>query len=162
MSQDWAQIRKLSELVARNKADRDLDEERHKKLEERSRTVKEAPDRATMEFWCRKCRRDFGRLALKRTIDYPSGVIAYYEAPCIGCGIWCRRFITDKTTDPYFMESERLKRMRSEMADDLLQPGDPRYAAKYGDPNKKRYERMEQDERESWLRNRPTSRVLPS
>lgn len=65
-----------------------------------------------------------------------------------------RRFITDKHLDPFYGQSKMLARLRVEMADDLLQPGDVGFEAKYGDPYKEANERRDAQERQEWQNNK--------
>jgi hypothetical protein len=95
-------------------------------------------------------------MAHKVVFSSDGDLCAYYEtvdkgAPkhMLACCKGLRRRITDKLFDPYYNQSEvvKLQRRQAEENGDLLQPGDYGFITKYGDPNKKHYEQMEQAER---------------
>ena len=65
-----------------------------------------------------------------------------------------KRYITDKLTDPYWKESEIIRKQRIDMKDYMLQPGMPGFNLRYGDPNKRLYAKMDWEEREAWYANK--------
>lgn len=144
------------------------EKERYESLEEkrtaRQRLIDSVPDVQLMEFYC-KCHGDFiskgGKIVCHK--GQPD-VYAYYVSHGTAQGIenprqrWhaCRvkRYITDKVQDPYYRESKLLNELRLKMADDLLQPDDPKFKAKYGDPYKKFNDKKEADEKAQWEANK--------
>lgn len=147
MALDLRKVQKLAAIVKSQQEER----ERYRKAEdiktERQRTIDQAPTPWTTEFWCQVCSKDYIRLAHKIVISSYEEPIAFYESKCPK-GHYCRRRITDKMTDPYYFQSEQLRRARVELERDLIQPGDPRFKRIYGDPYKKHYEELEKIERD--------------
>lgn len=135
-------IAHLTSRVASNRQARERAEAASKWESDRRKVVEEAPSRQVMEFWCdhRKCKTDLIALAHKRrnwgyNLDTNTAyevfpLRAWYVARC-DRGHEVVRYITDKSLDPYFMLSERLKRERFIAGDDLLQPSDPRFKVVY-------------------------------
>jgi transcription elongation factor Elf1 len=143
---------KLLARVERNKQER----ERHELIEkfryERDQIIKAAPYAIETDFWCRRCQQDFTRTGIKvvRTSWTTDLKLAWYATRCETCYQVCIRRITDKPADPYYSLSKMLKDQRSAQADDMLQPDDPRFKARYGDPYKKVWEQMESAERSAY------------
>ena len=79
-----------------------------------------------ISFFCKKCKLDQDRNPLR--INEHA-----YAAKCQKCRGQLLRYINDKHLDPYYRESLKLQRQRSEMANDLVQYGDPRFKNLYRD-----------------------------
>lgn len=168
MGIDWGRVDKLKKRVEYNRSQRDQDEEREKQQTARKRTIHAEPlVQKEMHFYC-SIHGDFiANGARVEFVDNYGQTCGYFKA--FGgayfidaktkrktFGTACphgRRFITDKHLDPFYGQSKMLQRLRVEMADDLLQPGDPGFEAKYGDIYKDYNERMDADERIKWQNN---------
>lgn len=151
--------------------------EEHEKIQTlnnvRTETINKSPESQKMLFHCRE-HGDFETIGFKQTSMFHSQVTAYYECPQgrpavffiydksgdshaklrKGKSCRARRYITDVHLDPYFTESEMVRRERVDFADDMLQPDDPRFKKLYGDPYKRYYEKLEEDERINYERNK--------
>lgn len=157
-------IKKLVQFLNEKREAREKQRTEEERKTERKRTIDKALSLWSTEFWCAKCEKDFVRQAHKVVITAYSEPVAFYETKCPKNLHVCRRRITDKLSDPYYFESAQLRRARVEMEKDLLQPGDPRFRAVYGDPLKKYYEELEAKEKAAWQRRKdnPTSATTPS
>ena len=155
--------RNLIERVNRNRMDRAARKELDDRLGEKQRLIEESVPFQKMDFWCRTCRLDFEEVGVRRGLygydldsgqSYPIPLERCWPAYTARCpnGHECIRHILEKDKDPYFWESENLQRERARMADDLLQPGDPRFNAKYGNPFFKAEQERERQEREAYDR----------
>ncbi len=90
-----------------------------------------------MDFWCEACagfdrtKGDVVAMAYK-DVKTPTGYLPFarYVGHCEK-GHMVLRFITDKHRDPYYHQSEKMRRERAMAADDLLQPNDPRFRVVY-------------------------------
>ena len=123
-------VQRLGEVVKRGRADRAQDAERGKTLRERRKEVTDAPQYAMLGFWCGTCRRDYNAQGMKQIRAYDTWPIAWYGALCPSGHVNIRR-ITDKIGDPYYHESEYIRREQAEHADDFMLPSDPRFRYKY-------------------------------
>ncbi len=126
------QREQLKKRVVKNREEREREKQWKEYLAARWKTINGAPDRIPMEFWCDKCNADFTARGYK-TVNYCRNnppAIAYYSGMCPKGHLAIRR-VTDKHHDPYYHQSAVLRRQRVEMADDFLQPSDPRFAQKY-------------------------------
>ena len=119
------------------------------------KTINEAKDFSKQDFWCRK-HGDITAMAYKVVFKSFGELKAYYEAFTHGfpkemtaCCKGLKRYITDKDLDPYYGDSRMIRKQQREAQDKgwLLQPGQEGFTTKYGDPNKKKWAKMEQDER---------------
>lgn len=124
-------LKRLEKIVERNSDEREAEKLKHERQTGRLREIAEAPERQATDFWCRKCRLDFQALGHKLTASWPEPK-AWYETKCPDCGTTAIRRITDRLMDPYFNQSVRIRKMRREAGDDLLQPGDPRFEKVWG------------------------------
>lgn len=123
-------VQKLGEIVKRGRADRAIDEAKDKALRERQKEVTDAAPYASLGFWCATCRRDFNANGMKQSRDNDGWPLAWYGALCPKGHVAIRR-ITDKLRDPYYHESEYIRRQQAEHADDFMLPSDPRFKTKY-------------------------------
>lgn len=136
-------IDKLEKRVESNREQRARDATLGAEYRERMKLIQETPDHLPMGFWCTTCESDFEGMGHKCDdlygYDLDSGKLyatgtprprAWYAGICPE-GHRAIRRITDKLTDPYYWQSEVLKRQRVQMADDLVQPDDPRFAKLY-------------------------------
>lgn len=125
---------------------------------ERLKQVQEAALWTKTDFWCNR-HGDTTGMAHKVVFGPDSGLCAYYETvgtgfpkPLLACCKGLRRRITDKAQDPYYGNSQKIIKEMREARDKgwLLQPGQQGFNAKYGDPNKKKWQQMEKEERASF------------
>ncbi len=147
-------VEKLTQRVEKSFEERQYYEDLQKKQQEREKIIREAPEWCYTDFYCPTCRDDLLKCAAYKVIqsDWTSPQrIAFYEA-FKACHKGLRRWITDKSYDPYFRESRMLEEQRREATanGDLLQPNDYGFITKYGDPNKKKWRQMELEEKTKW------------
>lgn len=166
---DPKDVERLKGIVDKVQADRAQVDADYKRTHAREIAIAAEPHvQKEMHFYCR-CHGDFVSDAIKvEFIDNYGQPCAYYQpykrAQFVNArtrqltfGQSCsraRRYITDKAQDPFFASSKMLARLRIEMADDLLQPGDERFNAVYGDPYKEANERLNAQERTAWQNNK--------
>jgi hypothetical protein len=105
---------------------RDRDNSRFKAAREYQREIDDAPERTMHEFWCDTCQRDYSAVGYKQA----RGGIAWYVGFC-PCGKENIRRITHKGSDPYYHKSQVVRHQRIDMADDFVQPSDPRFKELY-------------------------------
>lgn len=86
------------------------------------------------DFYCKKCDTDFREHSRERENRFGKWLVARCK-----CGEECIRYLTEMHKDPYFARSKKLRQMRIEHADDLVQPGDSKFRRLYP----KQYEKME-------------------
>ena len=82
-----------------------------------------------VSFYCKKCELDQ---------DLPAIHAFYYggkkfTAKCKKCRKELFRLIAETHLDPYFYESEKLRKQRAMMEKELIQPSDPRFKVLYKD-----------------------------
>lgn len=106
------------------------------------------PRFTTVSFWCERCRKDFDATAIRQESFRHNE--QYWCAFCKKCNNKCVRYITRQSDDPYYLKSEKLRRMRQQYSKDILQPGQTGYNTIYGDPFKEWYNKLEQEERRKW------------
>ena len=140
---DYARARQIEDRQ-QNKID-----ELGKEKQERMSLILSSPDTKMIEFWCDECKKDLTALGHKSIILSFVEPFAKYDGKCPK-GHRVYRYITDKTEDPYWRKSENVKRDRRRHAKDLLQPGDYGFQTLYGDPNKKRNDALEKQERQAY------------
>ena len=148
-------VDRLTQVVERNAEWREAERQKAELAAAelaRYRETELAPNKKRIDFWCGNCRLDFNALGIKSECG---GGRSVYGTYCPKCNYRCLRRITDKARDPYFNESDEIRKARSSAGDDLLQPGDPRWDKVYG---KKIRDRESYDkeglERVQWERNR--------
>jgi hypothetical protein len=167
---EYDKVEKLKRRVDRIQSEKSADDEEQKRRTARQRLIDGEPEiQKEMHFYCPR-HGDFisnGRKVIETDWTNPEQKIAYYRAygyasfidingratPGRACARMIRR-ITDKFGDPFFRQSKVLQKMRIDMADDLLQPGDPRFNAKYGDPYKEYNARLEAEEEANYYNNK--------
>ena len=97
-----------------------------------------------ISFFCKKCKLDQDLVCSKDNNngydldthgEYKNskGFVEWYVGYCKKCKQELIRFITNQAKDPYFRESLKLQKQRREMANDLIQYGDPRFEYLYKD-----------------------------
>ena len=149
---------KLAQRVERFYDDKQREEEQQAKREARIKTIRDAQKWVKTDFYCHR-HGDTTGIAVKVVQGHDDNIIAFYES--IGsnvcredmtCCKGLRRRITDKQFDPYFTSSEMIKKQQREARDKgwLLQPDDYGFKMKYGDPNKKKWAKMEAEDRARW------------
>ena len=147
-------VEKLTQRVERIYEEKERYEDIEKRQTEREKTIREAPQWCYTDFYCPTCQEDLLKCAAYKVIqsDWTSPQrIAFYEA-FRACHKGLRRWITDKSFDPYFRQSRMLEQQRREATanGDLLQPDDYGFKSKYGDINKKKWQQMELEEKAKW------------
>ena len=108
-----------------------------------------------ISFFCKKCKLDQDLVCSKdnnngydldthKEYKNSEGFVEWYVGYCKKCKQKLIRFITNQNKDPYFRESLKLKRQRMDMANDLVQYGDPRFKNLYKDQWEK-FEQQKED-----------------
>jgi|SRR5579872_5926008 len=152
-------VDKLTKRVENLFDERQYYEDDQKRREARLKEVQQADEIIKTDFWCKKHGDTTGMGYKVSFKDRELGWCAYYESFGAGwpkeistCCKGLRRHITDKHFDPYYLESEMitLQMRQSKENGDLLQPGQYGFNTKYGDPDKKKWQKMEQEERTNW------------
>lgn len=162
MSNELDKINRLKSRLAQQYKEKEEYGEKEKKRTARDRLIDSEPKyQREMHFYCHK-HGDFiatGGKVVASDWSNPGQRIAWYEAfghadfvkpdGTVKPGRACKaiRRITDKLNDPFFYESKMLAKLRIDMADDLLQPDDPRFKQVYGDPYKEYHAKLEEEER---------------
>ncbi len=155
-------VDKLTKRVENLYDQREVDELRNERDQARLKIINDATDITKTDFWCNE-HGDTSGMAYKIVFkDRDLGLCAYYES--FGRNFWpneitacckrLRRRITDKQNDPYFRDSAMIQKQAREARDKgwLLQPGQDGFNTKYGDPNKKKYEQMEREDKANWTK----------
>lgn len=125
-------IRNLIELQEKRSFEREY--YRSKEKEERLSTIKESSLVVVTDFYCCKCKEDFKSMSVKEVeTDWSNEnqYVAFYKAKCFK-GHWCIRFITDKLSDPFWMNSKLIALDRGRHYQDILQPSENGYNLLYG------------------------------
>ena len=127
-----------------------MDQEREsKKHSPNIRMEEETPDRLkAFDFWCVLCEEDFSAPCIKTKHRLYGDMIAIWRASCPYCEEDCIRHITHKDEDPYYQQSDKIRRQRNEYAWDMLSPDQPGFRTSYGEPYKdfiKKQQRLEED-----------------
>lgn len=127
-------------LIRRIQANREL-RERVKRREQdynsHVRTVRDAAQTTTLDFWCKHCNRDFTTTAYKREGWVGAWPTAWYVGRC-RCGRCAIRRITDKSKDTFFRDSKNIRFQRVRNYNDMLTPADDLFKVIYP----KEYERI--------------------
>lgn len=71
---------------------------------------------------------------------------------CPKCGSICYRGQTNRTRDPYYLRSKKLRRARVKYKRDLLQVGDSKFDLYHPQQKRERLDKENQEERELWQR----------
>ena len=98
-------------------------------------------------FWCRYCRHDI-KLVGERGKGNSSWGEEVWRAKCPKCKRTLRRGINNPY-EPYYRLSLQVRRDRKRFADDLLQPGDPRFDLLYPQHKKKKEAYYEEQQRKN-------------
>lgn len=131
-------IRMLIERQEKKTKDRVIHRDRDKQVAERQEEIDKAKEWDVIEFFCAYCQEDFAHFANKQVETDWSNTnqkIAFYKGKH-DCGEWAIRHITDKFSDPYWLESPQVARDRGSHFADLLQPFETNYQLLYGRKNK--------------------------
>lgn len=131
-------IRMLIEGQEKKTKDRNLHRDKAKEYAERQEEIDRYKAVDIIEFFCSNCQEDFANIAHKQVeIDWSntSQNIAFYKG-VHDCGEWAIRHITDRYSDPYWLESLQVARDRGEHHNDLIQPFESGYNLLYGRKNK--------------------------
>lgn len=105
-------------------------------------------ERKVITFWCSYDRFDYKLLAERRYQNARVGEV--WKAQCPNCHRMLIRLINNASQDPYFRLSRIRQRERKLYADDLLQPGDPRFDLLYPHHKRQIEAHYEKQEREAW------------
>jgi len=98
--------------------------------------------RAINDFWCNECRKDW-TLECHQTQSW-------FVAWCPKCRREVRRHRGEREwvlRDPFWVQSEKVKRQRKKYWKDILQPGDPEFDKYYPQYKREREEKLETEER---------------
>jgi len=145
-------VNQLAKIIDRNEAERQAAKLKRERETARQSEIDNAPDSKVMGFLCPSCRLDFDGPGWKTVRHWPT-LRAIYQTKCPDCGKCCIRRITDTHNDPYFMDSPRLKLMRAEAGNDVLQPGDPNFERVWGWRIRKREsDRLAAEEEANWTK----------
>jgi hypothetical protein len=98
-------------------------------------------------FWCRKCRKDFELIGIKKVKSSRVGEV--WTAKCPECKRELVRLINNPK-DPYYRLSAKVRIERKKYAKDLLQIGDPGFDTLYPQHKKKREEYYKNLEEQKW------------
>lgn len=98
------------------------------------------------DFWCDKCRLDWRLRAEK----IKRGKRLFWVCRCPKCRSEMLRYADDPRGDPYYQNSERMKREARKYARDLLQPDDPLFDVVYPWHKKQREELKALEEKRKW------------
>jgi hypothetical protein len=136
-----ARVSDLKKIVDGKRSARALEEARDRDDKERKKLIDEAPEFAPMDFWCGECKEDFSCmgekfLATGYDLDAHQSYITFprrarYVGYCRKKRHACYRLITDKLSDPYYRESENLRRQQWQFRDAFLTPADSRFKTVY-------------------------------
>lgn len=158
---------KLTKRIERFYEDKEAQERLEEFNQERKKIIDLAPDILVMDFYNPR-KGDYKCEAYKVVFKSNKILCAKYKPKTnvkaislnldgsLGKEIWASphdyKCITDKHTDSYYKDSKMLHYQgRMAVANGyLLQPGQDGFKTKYGDPNKKLYEKMEKEERAKW------------
>ena len=130
-------IQNLIKRQEKKSSDRNYHREKEKEKAERQEEINKAKPVDVIEFYCRSCKKDFAHIAYKQVETDWTNVkqkIAFYKGKH-ECGTWTIRHISDKFSDPYWMESPQVARDRGEHHADLIQPFESGYNLLYGRKN---------------------------
>ena len=124
-------------LADREKLERQ-ERERHKKNPNERMIGEDSRERIeSYPFFCNVCQEDFDSSAIRNIYHLDGKVYAVWRARCPYCDEWCVRYISHRDEDPYYYNSKRVLKERSESEEDLLQPGEYGFNTRYGEPYKK-------------------------
>lgn len=130
-------IRMLIEGQEKKANDRIRHRDREKEYAERQEEIDRYKDIDIVEFFCSLCQEDFAHIAHKQVeIDWSNSRqnVAFYKGKH-DCGTWAIRHITDKFSDPYWLESPQVARDRGKHHNDILQSFETGYNLLYGRKN---------------------------
>lgn len=146
---DKRHLKNLGGIVKENRKARAVDANIDKVRKDRLKDINDAKTYSLLGFWCDQCCKDFEAIGLKQTRSMETDMpIAFYGALCPKGHLAVRR-ITDKLNDPYFWQSENIRRSRAEHEDDFLTPDDPRFQYVYPEQWKRIQEERVRREEES-------------
>lgn len=154
-----SKVDKLTQRVENFYDQKQRDEELSERQLARLNEIRKAPNWTITDFWCNYHKRDTTGMSYKVVFKSDGDYCSYYESintgfPVLACCKGLRRHITDKQWDDYYRDSKMIQNQAKEaMANgDLLQPGMEGFITKYGDPNKKKYQQLEKEERANWTK----------
>lgn len=114
--------------------ERDLERKRHEP-NVNERMAADTPDTiSSYDFWCDECEEDFSAPAWKTVHRlYGDPVVAYRTRH--ECGNECIRLLSHRDQDPYYQQSEKVRRQRNIYTADMLRPDQYGYRSLYGRPD---------------------------
>lgn len=126
---------KLIKRAKLNQAQLEADRYEKKRQEANITEINDVPDEQLTAFWCNKCKKDFECMGNKTIqTDWSNGdVIGFFVGYCPK-GHRAIKRITDKTNDPYYNQSLKVRIDRIEQKDDMLTPDDFGFRTLYGNP----------------------------
>ena len=131
-------IRMLFEAQEKSSTERNEHRDRQKSKDEREELIRDTPGYVLTDFYCYECKEDFKAQAIKEVeVDWsnPAQNVAFYRTKCFK-GHWCQRRITDKHSDPYWMNSKAVAKDRGKNHNAILQPFETGYNLLYANKNK--------------------------
>lgn len=117
---------------------------RRKAQQKEKKAFDALPEQTKMEFWCEHCQIDFVAPAYKIWSDVHS--LGSWQSVCCRCERMVYRHVNQKTDDPYYAMSAKIRVMRGEAANDMLTPHDYGFKTLYGDPFEHYYRRFQEQE----------------
>lgn len=103
------------------------------------------PEKSDMDFWCRFCAIDFRAPAWKEWCSLDD--TGTWRSYCPLCEEHVYRHITEKTEDPYYDESVKVRLMRGHFEADTLRPEDYGFNTLYGDGYAQHHASFEEQDR---------------
>lgn len=127
--EDHYHIQDLINGQEKRSQDRTYHQEIAKKRDQDLKDIAGFKDIEQLDFWCRKCKKDFVGRAKKQIDGWEN--IAYYKIKHT-CGTWAMRRITDRMFDEYFYKSVKVARDRYFGELDMIQPWQTGFNTLYG------------------------------
>ena len=132
----------LIKRIEENRDMRDRIKRREADHTSRVKTIREAAEVFTTDFWCDRCDKDYTGTGYKREGWLGNVPTAWYVGKCL-CGRQSIRRITDKHKDIYYYVSKKIKFQRVRNYNDMLTPADDLFKIIYP----KEYERLTRREK---------------
>ena len=127
-------IKALKDRTSRRSEEREKYRDAKKLEGEREGIIADTPQEIIKDYWCRKCEKDLvivSQKCIESDWTNSGQRIAYYAGQC-PCGAILKRRISDSFSDPYHLESEKIKKQRIEHYKDIIQPHESGYQMLYG------------------------------
>lgn len=145
---------RLKQRVRDIQSDLEVDKNKKKARAKDSREYRafvKLPYQQNVDFFCRFCAIDFTVPAHRMwSFFYNCGA---WHSYCPECGVEVVRNISDKTSDPYYEESVKIRDMRGRFSKDMLRPDQYGFKTLYGnayDEYERRYEERREEIRSKY------------